>query len=49
MDHKLKDKIFMDDIAPLLSPSKSYSHAEAYAAVQESLIALLPGDPWKKK
>jgi predicted nucleotidyltransferase component of viral defense system len=49
MDHKLKDNIFLDDIVPLLSPNKAYSHAEAYAVVQESLIAFLPGDPWKKK
>ncbi len=49
MDYKLKDKIFMDDITPLLSPSKVYSHDNAYAVVQENLIALLPGDPWKRK
>jgi len=49
MDHKLKDNIFMDDIVPLLSPNKAYTHAEAYAVVHESLIAFLPGDPWKKK
>ncbi len=49
MDYKLKDKRFMDNIVPLLSQSKIYSHNNAYAIVQESLIALPPFDPWKKK
>lgn len=49
MNHKLKDKVFMDDMTPLLSPNRPYSHVDAYAVVQESLIALLPGDPWKNE
>jgi predicted nucleotidyltransferase component of viral defense system len=48
MAHKLKDRIFLDDIYPLLSPNRSYNHIDAHAVVHEALMRLLPGDAWKE-
>lgn len=47
MIHKLKDRIFLDDIFPLLSPNRQYSHTEAYDVVHEALIQRLPGATWR--
>jgi len=47
MDQKLKDRIFQEDIVPLLHPSRSYNHASSYKIVHKQLICLLPGETWK--
>ena len=44
---KESDSAFLDDIAPLLRPGLSYDAAIAIQTVRESLIELLPGDPWR--
>jgi hypothetical protein len=40
----LKNNIF-----PLLTPSRTYNHAGAYAIVHEALIQRLPGEEWNTK
>ncbi|HEX4143960.1 MAG TPA: nucleotidyl transferase AbiEii/AbiGii toxin family protein [Pirellulales bacterium] len=44
---KERDRAFMSDILPLLRPGLKYDATTALAMVRESLIDLLPGDPWK--
>jgi predicted nucleotidyltransferase component of viral defense system len=46
---KLEDPAFARDIGPLLVPGKvdGYDAERAAALVRRSVIALLPGDPWK--
>ena len=45
---KMQDRAFMSDMQPLLRPGLDYDSAVAMALVQKSLIALLPGDPWRE-
>ena len=47
MHHKLRDKIFLEDITALIQLNRIYDHAEAYGLVRKELIQLLPGDSWK--
>ena len=47
MHHKLKDKLFLEDISALLPPNREYAHALSYDLVHRELICLLPGDPWQ--
>lgn len=49
MDQKLKDRIFQEDIVPLLQPDINYDPTTSYQAIHDQLIRLLPGDPWKNK
>jgi predicted nucleotidyltransferase component of viral defense system len=44
---KETDPAFLSDIAPLLRPGLAYDAAVAIAVVRQSLIELLPGDPWR--
>ena len=44
---KESDPAFLSDIEPLLRPDLSYDAAAAIVVVKESLIKLLPGDPWR--
>lgn len=44
---KESDPAFLSDIGPLLRPGLSYDAAAAIVVVRESLIELLPGDPWR--
>jgi predicted nucleotidyltransferase component of viral defense system len=48
MNQKLKDKVFTEDIVPLLHSSRNYDPELSYQIVHSRLISLLPGDPWKK-
>jgi len=45
---KLKDAVFMNDVPPLLALGISFNAAEAYQLVQETLLSILPGEPWKQ-
>jgi len=38
---------FRDDVGPLLRPGFHWDFEAAMDAVLESLVASLPGDPWK--
>lgn len=49
MDQKLKDRIFQEDIIPLLQPDRNYDPVSFYHIVHDQLIRLLPGEPWKNK
>jgi predicted nucleotidyltransferase component of viral defense system len=49
MAQKLKDKIFTQDILPLLHSSRTYNPQTSYEIVYSQLISLLPGDPLKKE
>jgi hypothetical protein len=44
---KQTDPAFMDDIRPLLRTEVQYDPVIALARVQEALISILPGDPWR--
>jgi predicted nucleotidyltransferase component of viral defense system len=44
---KMQSKGFGDDVRPLLRDGETYDVDSAGAAVQERLLALLPGDPWR--
>lgn len=44
---KQTDPAFMDDIRPLLRTEVQYDPTAALSRVQESLINILPGDPWR--
>ncbi len=48
MHHKLKDKIFLEDIVALLHPNRDYDHTTSFDFVHERLICLLPGESWIK-
>ena len=45
---KRRDPIFAGDITPLLAPGYRWDMETAMEAVLSGLVALLPGDPWKK-
>jgi len=44
---KLNDPRFTSDIAPLLAPGCPWDLEDAARYVRDSLVARLPGDPWK--
>ncbi|MBI2521843.1 MAG: nucleotidyl transferase AbiEii/AbiGii toxin family protein [Bdellovibrio sp.] len=45
---KMKDQTFLNDIAPLLRPdAPSFDPVDAYQRILTTLIAQLPGEPWK--
>lgn len=44
---KLDDTLFLRDMAPLIRPALEYDVKAAGALVRETLVRLLPGDPWK--
>jgi predicted nucleotidyltransferase component of viral defense system len=44
---KLLDDRFTADISPLLAPGHRWELEEAAQRVNASIVALLPGDPWK--
>jgi predicted nucleotidyltransferase component of viral defense system len=44
---KLRDPVFTSDLKPLLAPGQTWSFEEGARVVRESLLVLLPGDPWK--
>ena len=45
---KLNNRTFTADIGPLLAPGYQWDLDKAAETVGSQLIALLPGDPWKK-
>ena len=45
---KRHDPVFAGDITPLLAPGHQWDLESAMEAVLSGLVALLPGDPWKK-
>ena len=45
---KLKDPVFTSDVPPLLALGISFDAAEAHQRVQEVLLPILPGEPWKQ-
>ena len=47
MDQKLKDRLFLEDIVPLLQNGKNYSPEDSYKIIHEKIIRLLPGESWK--
>lgn len=49
LSEKIKNSDFKADISNLLAPDQKWSFDDAYEMVQEKLIELLPGDPWRKK
>jgi predicted nucleotidyltransferase component of viral defense system len=44
---KQNDPEFMNDISPLLNPSVEYDPVAAMKVVQDALISLMPGEPWR--
>lgn len=46
---KLQDESFLGDLGPLLGGEVDYDPFQAAEVVQEKLISLLPGQPWKGK
>jgi len=44
---KRNDPAFLGDLRPLLRPEMEYDGATALARVLETLIRILPGDPWR--
>jgi len=49
LDAKLRQPQFTADIGPLLAAGYTWDIAVAAATVLSQLIALLPGEPWKKE
>ena len=47
MHHKLKDKVFLEDIYALLPHNREYVHDSSYELVHRELVRILPGDPWQ--
>ncbi len=45
---KMRDRAFLADLSPLLAGGGPWDAAAAEARVSKELIALLPGDPWKR-
>ncbi len=47
--YKIKDLVFLEDILPLLSETirSHYNVLEELQHVQDKIISLLPGEPWK--
>ena len=45
---KRRDPIFAGDITPLLARGSGWDLDSAMDAVLTRMVALLPGDPWKK-
>lgn len=48
LDSKLRNPQFTADIGPLLATGRNWDMPAAAVDVSERLIALLPGEPWKK-
>ena len=44
---KLEDTTFLSDVEPLISTDYSWSSKDAAGYVQNEILTLLPGDPWK--
>ncbi len=49
MAEKVRNEDFKLDTSNLLAAGNEWSFREAHEMVQERIINLLPGDPWKKK
>jgi len=49
MADKIKHKLFRLDTESLLAADQQWSFDDAHEMVQENIIKLLPGEPWKKK
>ena len=47
LEEKRKDRYFTQDITPLLAAHINWDAEDAFDYVQEKLISLLPGNPWK--
>ena len=45
---KRRDPIFAGDITPLLAPGHAWDLESAMESVLTRMVALLPGDPWKR-
>jgi hypothetical protein len=45
---KFRNAQFMAEIGPLLAASYKYDRDKAAEVVLNRLVALLPGEPWKK-
>jgi len=45
---KLKDAVFTSDVPPLLALGISFNAAEAHQRVEEVLLSILSGEPWKQ-
>ncbi len=45
---KMRDPGFLADLSPLLAGGRAWDPTAAEALVSKELIALLPGDPWKR-
>lgn len=48
MHQKLSDRVFLEDIHPLLPPDRTYDHRTSYDLIHRELLCLLPGDAWQK-
>jgi predicted nucleotidyltransferase component of viral defense system len=49
LHQKLEDRVFLEDIDALLPPSRPYDPKISYNQVHQTLISLLPGEPWQKR
>lgn len=47
LHQKLKDKIFLDDLPPLLTADQDWDIEKGHERVNQELIGKLSGDPWK--
>ena len=46
---KYKHNDFISDMRVLLTPDQHWDFKEAFDLVQEEVISILPGEPWKGK
>lgn len=49
ISEKIRNKDFTTDISSLLASDQIWSFDEAYGLIQEKIVNLLPGKPWKRK
>ncbi len=47
LSEKMHNRHFYSDVSALLATGASWSPKKAYEFVMDSVIAKLPGDPWK--
>jgi len=44
---KIEDRVFLEDVLPLLPADLQYDPHEAAKLVIDELLSNLPGDPWR--
>lgn len=49
MSEKIRNEDFKSDISNLLAAGQEWSFDDAHESVQEEIIRLLPGEPWKRQ